>query len=330
MKSDDERLRELFEIKEKPNFNKTIQKAKIFSIIRTTIVSLMVFIIASFVVFSLNATILNEISNKEQNNLEAWYNIAMPNAFLGCVQVDDRIMVGELDYTRYRYLGNKPIIDGSYKDGYSYMYLINGIYGDLENYLFDRSGKSEKDLNEAQAYNKAGKKVMKFYDPSVNYENYTNDLKKLDEIEGNKLMEISLSFDKAYDFEEVKNMIPSNITLNWYWVDTFTENSEDSLNKFIFDEYDVHGIKALDGEGKSLENPEKDFINVITRCKNNKDYSSEYQKLFDILSNGKSEINKEDLKIIGVVVSGDRNSLKALKDKNYIKAATIGAVADKY
>jgi len=143
-------------------------------------------------------------------------------------------------------------------------------------------------------------------------------------------MEILLSFDKAYALEEIKSMLPSGITLNWYWVDTFVENSEDFSNKLVLDEYDVYGMKTLDRQGNSIENPEKDFIDVITRSKNNKDYSSEYKNLFDILSNGKSKINKEDLKIIGVVVSGDSNSLKVLKYKNYIKAATIGAVADKY
>lgn len=39
---------------------------------------------------------------------------------------------------------------------------------------------------------------------------------------------------------------------------------------------------------------------------------------------------KEDLNIIGVVISGDTKTLKALKNKNYIKGATLGAVADKY
>jgi len=329
MKSDEEKLKELFDIQEKPNFNKIIKRAKIFSIIRTTIVSLMIFIIVSFVVFISNATILNKMSNKEQERLSNFFNISMPNAYIGSIQSDDRIMVGEIDYVRYRFLGNKPITDGNYKDGYTYMPLINGIYGDWGKYLFNSGGKSSKDSKEVSKYNKAGKKVMEFYHPLVKYKRYINDLENLDEIDNNKVMEISLSFDKAYSLEEIRNMIPSDVALNWYWVDTFAENREELSSKLVFDEYDVYGIKALDREGNIIDRPEKDFINAINEGKDN-NYANQYKELFDNLSNGKGEINKEDLKIIGVVVSGDSKTLKALKDKNYIKAATLGAVADKY
>lgn len=328
MKSDEEKLKELFEMKEKPNFNKIIKKAKVFSIIRTTIVSLMIFIIISFVVFILNATILNKMSNKEKERLSNLFNISMPNAYISSTQSDDRIMVGEIDYVRYRFLGNKPITDGNYKDGYTYMPLINGIYGDIGDYLFN-SGDMSKDLKEVSKYNKAGKKVMGFYHPSVRYESYINDLEIIDEIGTNKVMEIAISFDKAYSLEEIKNIIPSDVTLNWYWVDTFTNNDKKFSRNSIFYEYDVYGIKALDREGNTINSPEKKFINAINRGKSN-NYANKYNELFDNLSNGKGEINKEDLKIIGVVVSGDSKTLKVLKDKNYIKAATLGAVADKY
>lgn len=330
MKSDDEKLRELFEVKEKPTFNNTINKAKTFSIIRTIIVSFMIFIIVSFIVLVSNATILNKMSNKKANDLKNWFNVAMPNAYVGNVQVDDRVMVGQLDYVRYRFLGNKPITDGSYKEGYTYMPLINGIYGDMGDYLFESSGESEKELQQMIKYNKVGKHVMKFYRPSVKYESYINDLENLNEIGSNKLMEISLSFNKTYSLDEVKTMIPSDITLNWYWVDTFSKNNKHDSNESILEEYDVYGIKALDSQGISIKNPEKDFIDAIIRGKEKKDYSGRYESLYNTLSNGKGEINKKDLKIIGVVVSGDVESLKALKGKNYIKAATIGAVADKY
>ncbi|MDR5586780.1 anti sigma factor C-terminal domain-containing protein [Clostridium aquiflavi] len=327
IKSDEEKLKELFEMKEKPNFNNAVKRAKIFSIVRTIIISLMMFIIVSFVLFISNGAILNVMNNKEEDSLRTLFDVAMPNAYIGSIQIDDRIMIGEIDYVRYRFLKNKPIIDGNYKESYTYIPLINGVYGYMGQYLFDRVSKSSRDSNEA--YNKVGKKVMKFYHPSIKYENYINDLENIDEIGSDKLMEISLSFDKSYSLEEVKNMLPSDITLNWYWVDTFSENDYYFSDKLIFNEYYVYGIKALDNQGDSIDNPEKNFIDAINEGKDN-NYSNEYKELFDNLSNGKGEINKEDLKIIGVVVSGDSKSLKALKDKTYIKAATLGAVADKY
>ncbi|MBZ9637197.1 anti sigma factor C-terminal domain-containing protein [Clostridium sp. FP1] len=330
MKSDDEKLRELFEVKEKPTFNNTIKRAKTFSIIRTIIVSFMILIIVSFIVLMLNATILNTMSNKTEDELEDWFNVAMPNAYVGNTQVDDRIMVGQIDYVRYRFLGSKPITDGSYKEGYTYMPLINGIYGDMGDYLFESAAESTEDLDKITKFNKVGKHVMKFYNPATKYESYINDLVDLNEIGSNKLMEISLSFDKTYSLEQVKTMIPRDITLNWYWVNTFSKNDKYDSSKSILEEYDVYGIKALDRQGISIKNPEKDFIDAIIRGKGKKDYSGRYERLYNTLSNGNDEINKEDLKIIGVVVSGNVEDLKALKDKKYIKAATIGAVTDKY
>ncbi len=340
MKSDEEKLKELFEMKEKPTFKDTVKKAKTLSIIRTAMVSLMIFIIVAFVVLMSNALILNNMSNGKEHELRNWFNIAMPNGYMGNTQVDDRIMVGNFEYTRYRFLGQKPIVDGSFKEDYSYMPLINGLYGDRGYYLFGNSGSSDKELQEMKSYNKEGKAVMKFYHPLIKYESYINDLKNLNEIDSNKLMEMSLSFDKAYSLEEVKNMIPKDVTLNWYWVDTFNENdilknnNTDNIYKektVIFDEYNVYGIKALDRQGRPAKNPEVEFIDSIIRGKENKkDHSGRYESLFNTLSNGKGEISKEDLKIIGVVVSGDVETLKALKDKDYIKASTIGAVADKY
>jgi len=125
-------------------------------------------------------------------------------------------------------------------------------------------------------------------------------------------------------------LVPEGITLNWYWVDTLDKNDKDNLSKSILEEDEVYGIKALDNQGKEMKKPEESFINSIMRGNLNKDTHYRYESLFKVLSRGKSEITKEDLGIIGVVVSGDVETLKALKNLNYIKAATIGAVADKY
>ncbi|MGG7179378.1 anti sigma factor C-terminal domain-containing protein [Clostridium paraputrificum] len=324
IKSDDERLEELFNMNEAPDFNRTIRKAKMFSIMRTIIVSFMIFIIISFGVLIFNTTTLNKMSIKEERRLNNSFRVSMPNAYLGGIQIDDRIMVGEINYVRYRFLGNKPVTDGSYKEEYTYMPLINGIYGDMGNYLYTGSYNQSEEVSD---YNKAGKKVMKFYHPSVEYSNYINDLGNLSEIEDNKLMEVSLSFNKAYSIDEVKNMIPSDITLNWYWVDTFTTNAKELSEKTSFNEYDVYGIKALDNRGNPIDRPEDDFIGVIQQSKID---NGQYAEIFNTLCNGKEEINKDDLKIIGVVVSGDSKSLKNLKNNEYIKGATIGAIVDKY
>lgn len=328
MKSDDEKLKELFETKEKTTFGNPIKKARSLSIIRNVIISLMVFIILNAIALILNSTFLTNISEKEEKKLENWFNIAMPNAYVGNIKNYDGVMTGEMDYVRYRFVGNKPIVDGDYKEKYTYVPLINNNYGNRGDYLWNSNGKSLEDIQQKRKYNKIGKRVMKFYHPSMEYKNYINELGNIDSIDDSKLIEMSLSFDKEYTMNQIQKMLPKDVILNWYWINTLNENDTKTESKVIFDEYDVYGIKVLDKQGHAIINPENKFIKAIMDGKK-KNYSETYEKLFDTLSNGKGEINIEDLKIIGVVVSGDVNTLKALKDERYIKAATIGAVVDR-
>ncbi|MBD7913244.1 anti sigma factor C-terminal domain-containing protein [Clostridium cibarium] len=326
MKSDDEKLRELFEVDERPILSRTIRKAKTLSIMRSIIISLMIIVVAGFVFLGSNSTALNIISNRKKNSLIDWYNIAMPNAYVGYCQVNDGITVGEINYSRFRFLGSKPIKDGDFTESYTYVPLINNkeeIYNGIDNYLLKTKDELTKKI---AGYNKSGKHIMEFYHPLERFENYSNDFEKLNEIDNNKLAEMSLSFDKPYSLEEVKAMIPKEVTLNWYWVDTYDPKE---LNYRVLDEYRVYGMKAIDRDGEASD-PSQKFIDTIVKHKNSEDNNHIYEKIYNTLSGGNGEIKKDDLKIIGVVVSGDVKSLKTLKEKEFIKAATLGAVADKY
>ncbi|WP_286911123.1 anti sigma factor C-terminal domain-containing protein [Clostridium sp. UBA1652] len=324
MKSDDEKLRELFETEEKPKLRSPIKRAKFLSSLKTTIISFMIFIILGFFALILNSHVLSDIAQKKEKNLWSLYNIAKPNAYLSNTQIDNRLMTGDIEYVRYRFLGKKLITDGNYKEDYSYIPFINGVYGSTGDNLYSNIASSEQELEDMINYNKVGKRIMKFYHPSIQYDNYINDLEVLDNIGSDKVMELSLSFDIKYSLDEVKNMLPKEITLNWYWVDTLTDKPSETRPKPIFEESEVYGIKALDGQGRPMVNPEENFIGSLERL------SDSYNSLFNRLSNGKDKITKDDLKVVGVVVSGDVESLKNLKGKSYIKAASLGAVADKY
>ncbi len=35
-----------------------------------------------------------------------------------------------------------------------------------------------------------------------------------------QLVEVAISFDKKYSLAEIKEMIPSNLKQNWYWIGT--------------------------------------------------------------------------------------------------------------
>ena len=181
---------------------------------------------------------------------------------------------------------------------------------------------------------------MVFYYPYVDYgDRYENDLKLLDEIENQKYMEMALSFDKEYSIDEVNNMIPTNVNLTWYWVDIVEDsyketqkqytNKQDLGNGEIIEveqypdlcyEDDAYGIKTINEYGEKIENPEENFIQGI---KNN-------AHIYATIAGSDGKLTKNDIKVQGVVVTGDAENLKSLNNLPFIKAASIGVVTDKY
>jgi hypothetical protein len=69
---------------------------------------------------------------------------------------------------------------------------------------------------------------------------------------------------------------------------------------------------------------------IKTGMKREGRYQSQFQRLFSALSNDKGEIAVADLRIIGVVVTGDTASMSQLQGKDYLKAASLGIVTDKF
>lgn len=93
----------------------------------------------------------------------------------------------------------------------------------------------------------------------------------------------------------------------------------------------VYGIKGISSTGEIIDDPRRSFISAINFGLNHKSrYQSQFQRLHDRLSNNKGEITEDDIRVIGVVVTGDTASMELLKEKNYIKASTLGIVIDKF
>jgi hypothetical protein len=203
---------------------------------------------------------------------------------------------------------------------------------------------------ELQRYNELGQREMVFFYPFLDYPNYKNDLQLLESISSTKVMEMALSFDKDYTMDEVKNIIPQNVTLAWYWLDDLDEQEkEDSKPRteeqqnpdgttYIVDypprlrsERTVYGIKAYDPNGISREEPEQHFIWAL---KNGMVYDtrfkSEFERVFQNIAGEDKEITKEDFRVFGAVVTGNAESLKNLQDMPFIKASSIGVITDKY
>lgn len=325
-----------------------IKSKFMLKIIKITInIAIFLILLSTFIYY--NASTLNKLGNKKIMQLTNYFNVASPNSYIGTYQFDDRFFVGELEFTKYKFVGDNVFYDGESKMSYHYgnIPFVNGMYGNNGDYLFYNEAESQQGLYEAQSYNKIGRRIMKFYLPSIEYANYINDLSMLNNINEDKNVELSLSFDKEYTIDEVNSMLPNNITLNWLWVDTYNEKrieymrsheetiDNDTIKKsspnVILNEYDVYGIKTINSSGEKIKNPESIFIDTICNERLvDEENTSVYEELFEKLNKDNRTINKSDIKIIGVVVSGDVVSLNQLSGKKFIKASTFGAITNKY
>ncbi|MCY6485768.1 anti sigma factor C-terminal domain-containing protein [Clostridium aestuarii] len=340
---DEKNIDELFENCKKNKFKKVVRKAKWFSIIRNIIICI-------FVITAISIANLQTSGSKGQkllDDIREYKYISAPNTFISQYMVQVGALNSEIQYYTYKIIEDKPVYFDQERWNYSIIPLFSETVADTTNISMGKA-ESEQELYDNLKYNKYGRELMKFYYPYVKYDKYKNDLQLVDKIGDNKCMEMALSFDKLYSIDEVNKLIPKNVTLTWYWVDTSNDKEKEehksserhyandkekkyiSANEIALED-EVYGIKVLDRNGVIYENPENRFIDVIESQKDKKSrFETEYKRIYDNLKGKDDKITKDDLKIQGVVVTGNAEDIKKLKTLPFIKAYSLGVVRNKY
>ena len=155
---------------------------------------------------------------------------------------------------------------------------------------------------------------------SLDKENKINDFHFLNEIDDNKTVEMALSFDKEYAYEEVNKMIDSNL-ITFYWVDNNSEELKQNNIEFKNPAFSVVGIKSIDGAGEFKDDINSRMENFKTAIKQLKEIgNTQYVK----------NIDENNIKIIGAVVVGSPKELRNIQNNPMIKHAILGTVVDKY
>ena len=70
-----------------------------------------------------------------------------------------------------------------------------------------------------------------FYHPKISYDHYQDKISELRQLEKNTLVEIAISFDDAYSLDEIKSKLPSEVQVDWWWVDAYTDDTLDFLSE---------------------------------------------------------------------------------------------------
>lgn len=301
---------------------KAIKKSKIKTFIK--IVSISLLIIISCII--INFKVFMKLGKKNHELQENFIKLTVPNGYIAKSNDTLGILGGVNNYVVARSIGNKPII---LKEGTNtFGYFKTPIYS---RYSGGFGGTLDKNATLPVNYWEYGYRRMEFAPPSKPFKEFKNDLKELNNISNDKIIEMALSFDKPYNYMEISKIIP-NVKVSWLWIDAFKEETkklqlrENFYDNPYIDEREALGINT---PGGSLSDHKVKFgyNELLDNLKNThlKMYADVYKELID-----KGYTEPEKVPILGVIVYGTKEELKSLIDNPHIRASSLGVVTDKY
>jgi len=170
--------------------------------------------------------------------------------------------------------------------------------------------------NEFYEYDKQTKnKVATFYHPSIQeyYDGIQNELGEISQMD-NYVAEVAISFEKPYSLQEIQAKIPDNLNIVWlYMTSPISDESNGPAGIPVYG-FDPSGSpkEAYDRFIDALEEYDADGSNETIR---------EYLKV---------NKNKKmtEVKILGVMLTGQTENFKALENQNFIRGASVGTTAE--
>lgn len=299
-------------------------------------------VISTLAIIILGALALNFASNKYINYSydkdtelqELEYTIMHPNEYIGKMSCRETgYFKFESTYEYGKRLGNKVIYAGS--DNYLGGVSKNGV--SMKGWKVGRYPINDNiDKRYSSVY---GMRSLYFLYPYVHYGKYIhqfqseenkmfeideeqkiNDFHFLNEIEDNKIVEMALSFDKEYIYEDINKMIDNKL-ITFYWVDNNSEEEKQQVIQSPVPAFEVIGIKSTSSSGEFVYGP-----NNIREI-----FKETVRKLKEIGQTQYVEnINENNFKISGIIVVGSPEELKKIQNNPMIKHAILGTVVDKY
>ncbi|KXH87522.1 anti sigma factor C-terminal domain-containing protein [Sporosarcina sp. HYO08] len=320
----EQELNDLFEGNSVGNIAGIVKKAKRKTILRNILISLLVVLFLCFTVsFSWLFTIRGS-QEKALRDIELFGQITNPNVEeLGSQNESNGVFEGILTFNRYKEVEGIPVDWSNYILTYS-------LFGGVSRFTGNHSPIQIEDKVDGlvRYYDRETKqRMMSFYHPDVKYSQIRNDLNSLNHFADDALVELGVSFNQKYTPEEVRKLIPENLTLKWYWVDTYSEKDIEWLNDKNDDlpelATQIYGFAANPVHSSMSE---EDFIENVQRgltYKNGK-YFREFNRISNNLKGDSAEIVGENIGIIGVVITGTASDLVELNGVDMIRASVLG------
>ncbi|MFJ7826634.1 anti sigma factor C-terminal domain-containing protein [Psychrobacillus sp. NPDC096623] len=328
----EQELNDLFDGKSTSVISKVVKKAKRKTILRNIGISLFVIV---FLIITLSFSwfiIIRGSQEKAMRDIELFSRITNPNiVLLGSQNESNGVFEGILTFNRYKEIEGIPV-------DWSNQVVMYSLFGGISRFTGNHSPIQLEDKEDGlvRYYDRETKqRMLSFYHPEVLYKQIRNDLNTLNNFTDDTLVELGVSFNQKYTLKEVRELIPENITLKWYWVDTYSEEDTESLNTNI-NEYNSNSTelatKIYGFSENSIDSSmsETYFIDALQMGLNYKDgkYFGEFNRIYNNLKGVSAKLAAENIEIIGVVVTGTAAELKRLEDLEMIRASEFGVTVN--
>ena len=314
---------ETFEILAKKNKRKRLWK--------TVAISSLV----SLALLSLLGKGLIELASSNGRNLQKEYEvmseIAYPNVdYDSLYHNNTSLFSGTLRSDRFKDLDGVKVAYPSYEGNYS----LIGAFRDptAEGTYLSLSGTYTRTLRQ---------KYPVFYNinakGTIDTKRIPQELASVKEMP-NQLVEVALTFDKAYTYKEIQKMIPNNLKINWYWIGSQSEDGDNTTdpqttygaNASLLFTYDSD-VRKKAKEAKKEQQTFLDYLkkadkNLFPRVSGYNTYNDveSYLKKFGQLDIREAE-NRDQLTFSGVILTGKAENFAQLEEKEWIYASSIGA-----
>ncbi len=289
-----------------------------FKLILKTITStLLILIVLAVLLNILSDKVLKNSFNKQSSIFYEEYTIMHPTEYIGESSYLETGLFKSLTYYDIGKVIGSRVIDAGVRN------LVSGVQFGLVGVVHYNNKENDIDNDITnRLYNTNGLRKLNFMLPYVNYENTINDFKYLEEIDDSKYVEMVISFDKEYLYEEVNKSFDSD-KISFYWIDASTDSEKVYYkeDKIYLTENEVMGIKSITADGKKI-NDESERLNkykqAIIYLEDNK-YSGIIESMDENYTN-----------ISGIVMQGTAKELKEIKENTMIKHAILGNILDKF
>lgn len=301
---------------------KALKKAKRKSSIKIILISMLVAVFVVVTGITANNKITNKMAFKKSNEINNLVELSIPNGYVSRMFLNIGFMGGDGTYRISKRIGNKSVI---LEDKVM-------VFGKFPRNIFTVYANGFRNLGKWPNDNwEYGYRKMMFFHPEIQYKEYRNDWELFDKLPDDKIIEVGVSLDKAYKPLEVFDMLPK-VNEAWYWIDAFKEDEISEYKKMVKD-YDPSACFIREDEILTIRvnYSSYDFkFNYKELMDNMKDSGiKRYEDIYNI-QKAKNYEDPGDVPVLGFIVQGNKEQLKALKDNPHIKAISVGVFTDKY